>query len=157
MRRRYTVPIFLAGLMLLTRVSNSIINHKMARDYLLKRIIQHQITSSLLLTSAREGNFDAVAKFIQQGAPINCFNKIGTTPLMFAAINNQTNMAQLLLIKGANPNAQDNIGNTALHYAIYNNHIETVDLLMRYQADTLIKNRNQQTPQDLLLTNKINN
>lgn len=66
----------------------------------------------------------------------------GFTPLMYAIMNEQIEMAKFLLtIDDIQINAADKAGDTALHHAINLNHRELCDLLIQYGASVRSKNQ----------------
>ena len=56
--------------------------------------------------------------------------KAGNTPLHWAARNNATETAQLLITWGANVNTKNSEEATPLHYAAWKNATETAQLLL---------------------------
>ena len=63
----------------------------------------------------------------------------GTTALMVACCNNDTQMVQLLLDSRADPNLKSNTGWTALIYSALFGNPKTVQLFLNYKADVNIK------------------
>ncbi|XP_078526494.1 ankyrin repeat domain-containing protein 27 isoform X2 [Lissotriton helveticus] len=72
----------------------------------------------------------------------------GSTPLMYACLNGQHEVAALLLENGASVNISNNKGNTALHEAVKGNHEVVVEVLLRYGALVHVWNKQQRTPMD---------
>ncbi len=70
-------------------------------------------------------------------------NKLGETPLMYAAIHNQFELAQLLIEKGADVNRK---GWTPLHYAATRGHIAMMRLLLENNAYIDTESENGTTP-----------
>jgi ankyrin repeat protein len=62
---------------------------------------------------------------------VNVENQVGETPLMLAAINNQLELAQVLIQRGADVNRE---GWTPLHYAATRGHREMMRLLLENDA-----------------------
>ena len=63
----------------------------------------------------------------------------GSTALMLACCNNDTDMVKLLLENGADPNIQSNLGFTALIYASCIGGIHCVRMLLDHNADVNLK------------------
>ncbi|RNA19974.1 transient receptor potential cation channel subfamily V member 6-like isoform X2 [Brachionus plicatilis] len=70
----------------------------------------------------------------------------GEYPLSFAAVLNHEDCVRLLLASGADPNRQDSNGNTVLHLLIIHNNFPLFKLLVAYNADLSIKNKQDYTP-----------
>src|SRR6478672_3201484 len=80
------------------------INH---RDRMGRAILSQAICSLPVTT-------EKIRRLIELGADVNAIEKIGFTPLHFAAQEKKLEIAQLLVDHGANVNAQDKHGNTPL-------------------------------------------
>lgn len=70
-------------------------------------------------------------------------NPQNETPLMLAAINNQMDLAKVLIIRGADVNQA---GWTPLHYAASKGHVEMMRLLMEHHAYLDAESPNGTTP-----------
>ena len=73
----------------------------------------------------------------------------GTTPLMWAAMNNQISAINMLLKYGANINAQDYDGWSALHFAAASQSYKAVEILLKNKADVNLENVNNNKAIDL--------
>ena len=60
----------------------------------------------------------------------------GVTPLHFAALEGQKELAELLMAKGTDVNAKGDDGKTPLDRAIRNDETETADLLRKHGGKT---------------------
>ncbi len=74
---------------------------------------------------------------------VNVQNQLGETPLMLAAINNQFQLAQVLIERGADVNRE---GWTPLHYASTRGHREMMRLLLDNDAYIDSESANGTTP-----------
>lgn len=74
---------------------------------------------------------------------LNAQNRLRETPLMLAAINNQVDLAKVLISKGADVNRE---GWTPLHYAASKGHREMMRLLMENDAYIDSESSNGTTP-----------
>jgi ankyrin repeat protein len=74
---------------------------------------------------------------------LNVQNRLGETPLMLAAINNQLDLARVLISRGADVNRE---GWTPLHYAASKGHREMMRLLMENDAYIDSESSNGTTP-----------
>ena len=86
---------------------------------------------------------------VQQGlgfVDVNGLDEYGFTPLIEAAIVEQTTIAKLLIAHGADVNGQDATGATALQWAAENNNLEFAELLLKQGADPNIYNLSALSP-----------
>ena len=74
---------------------------------------------------------------------VNVMNSVEETPLMLAALNNQLNVAQVLIERGAEVNRK---GWTPLHYAATKGHIAMMRLLLENNAYIDAESPNGTTP-----------
>ena len=74
---------------------------------------------------------------------VNVQNQLGETPLMLAAINNQLDLAKVLIARGADVNR---VGWTPLHYAASKGHREMMRLLLENDAYIDSESANGTTP-----------
>ena len=72
----------------------------------------------VLFTHLRHGRYSEARALIKQGAPVDCRDRGGNTPLMAACQNGRGKLVKLCIRHGANVNAQNKQGNTALHFAL---------------------------------------
>jgi len=90
--------------------------------------------------SARSGDLKRVKELLQDNpGQVNSKDKIGGTPLHYAADNGHKAVAELLLANNADVNAKDNDGNTPLQRAASKGHKAMVKLLRRHGA--IVTNR----------------
>ncbi|WP_299441703.1 ankyrin repeat domain-containing protein [uncultured Aquimarina sp.] len=75
-----------------------------------------------------KGDFDTVAKMIEEGSNVNLRSE-GKTPLMYAARYNRVDIIRLLIGKGASLQAKDDTGKTAMKFAELANAKEAMALL----------------------------
>lgn len=89
------------------------------------------------ITEAIEkGDINKVKQLIQLNASnLNIKNQNGETPLIFACIKNQSDIALLLINNGANVNVTDKNGYTPLHYAAKYGLIKVVEALLNATAN----------------------
>jgi ankyrin repeat protein len=71
-----------------------------------------------------------------------------TTPLLLAAQNDQSQIAEFLIKKGANVNASAKGGATALHLAAQRNNRALVKLLLAHKANINATDAERRTPMD---------
>jgi ankyrin repeat protein len=81
------------------------------------------------------------------------------TALMYTVINNNSDLAKILIDYGADPNIQDFIGNTTIHHTIKENNNEILfKLISNSKTKTLINlnlhNIDNKLPIHLLLENE---
>ena len=75
----------------------------------------------------------------------------GHTPLSWAALLGQHEVAELLIDKGASVNFKGIGDSTALHAAAFLGRLEVVKLLIENGADPAAKNNNSETPIDVTM------
>jgi len=106
---------------------------------------------SLLMVATRKGNYNTVKVLLSRNADPNIQDLGGATPLHIAVRKNNTNLTQLLLSsKKANINIQDNEGYTPLMRAVEIGLPDIVSLLIKNNADRMIKNIYGMSPYDLV-------
>tara|TARA_R110002126_G_scaffold13118_3_gene56790 strand:+ start:312913 stop:313581 length:669 start_codon:yes stop_codon:yes gene_type:complete len=91
------------------------------------------------------GDTDAIDAYLEKNpnqleATRNYKSDKRVTPLLYAAITKNYDMAKHLLEKGANVDAQNNYKETALHYAMCYGDEKLIMLLLDHHARTDIKN-----------------
>lgn len=102
--------------------------------------------TALMLTTG--GHLDKQVKpaftkaLINAGADINSQNEDGNTALIFASINEHSNIVEELLRANANPDLQNKNGYTALMLAVQNNNYQTARALVQFGADVNLQNKN---------------
>jgi len=92
---------------------------------------------------------DIVSDLIQHGAYIDATNSAGDTPLIKIAelkTSAPLTVAIMLLDAAASCDLQNENGDTALHKAALNNNTKLIALLLSHKADTMLKNKKNQTP-----------
>ena len=96
---------------------------------------------------AGSGTPEEVQLKINAGADVNSIDKLGRTPLMYAAVfNAKPDIISVLVKAGAEVNAQSNYGNTPLMYAaIYNENPEIISVLLEAGAEIDVMNKDGST------------
>jgi len=91
---------------------------------------------TLLGLASEQGNIDIVMALLSQNtnAYMNRPDRLGRTPLIWAAREGHNFVLKELLNAGANLNAQDTAGRTALAWAAFNGHTCVVESLLRNNA-----------------------
>ena len=79
----------------------------------------------------------------------NIGDNTGTTPLMWAAMNNQVSVIAVLLRYNADINLQDDDGWTALHFASASDSYRAVEIILKNKADANITDIEGKKPVDL--------
>jgi uncharacterized protein len=101
--------------------------------------------NSDLMIYIKEGNRDAVLKWIKSGIDLNETNSEGDTYVMLAAKFGQAQIMEDLVKNGANINVQSDHGDSALMLAADNNQTSSVKKLIELGADPHIQNENGYT------------
>jgi cytohesin len=94
-----------------------------------------------LFKAVKDGDFEDVAKCLEEGASLNARNLNGWTPLDVAASNGDKEMAELLIAKGADVN-----GGVALHVAARHGYKHVAEFLIAKGADINAKSKDGDTP-----------
>jgi uncharacterized protein len=90
---------------------------------------------SNLIEVARIGDFLEVDRYLNKGADVNCRDKDGLTPLIWAAIQGHEEIVRLLLERGGELEAKNHNGDTALMWASVMGHKDVVELLLNHGAN----------------------
>jgi ankyrin repeat protein len=86
--------------------------------------------------AAQQGSVDEVRALLQQGADVNAAQSDGLTALHWAAMNNNTEIVELLLYAGATVRPHTRVGGyTPLHLAARGGHQEVTSALLAAGAD----------------------
>ncbi len=121
-------------------------------DYLLKRRARintrNRNGETALSLAAYRGKLNFVQRLVDSGADVNLY---GWPPLIYAAFNGHTAVAEYMLKKGAEVNGTTENGSTALLFAARFGHIEVVELLLLNKADPNIANERGATAIDWAL------
>ncbi len=106
-------------------------------------------------TAVKQGDTGAVKQHIAEGFDLNTLDpKVGQSLLNWAALENQTEIAELLLDNGVDVNIKGSDGSTALHSAAFMGSVETAAMLLQHGADKSIKNNYGQTPSQSLAADR---
>jgi ankyrin repeat protein len=93
-----------------------------------------------LMYAAFNGRSDIVKLLLEAGADVNAQDALGNSALMFAASSTDSATVQLLIDAGAEINMTDNNEHfTALMWAAAEGRLDNVRLLLKYKADTTLK------------------
>jgi ankyrin repeat protein len=94
-----------------------------------------QSETQVLLALCKAGMAASIKRATESGGDVNATDNEGTSPLMFAASGNWSELAQYLLSAGANIRAQNKSGQTACYIAGENGHFDlALDLLEHYNT-----------------------
>ncbi len=85
---------------------------------------------SNLIEVARIGDYLAVDTYLRGGTEVNCRDKDGLTPLVWAAIQGHEEVVKLLLERGADLEAKNHNGDTALMWASVMGHKDVVNFML---------------------------
>jgi len=88
----------------------------------------------------------AIEALLRAGANPDVRGNSGSTPLHYAASNNDLDLVALLLRYEASINLPENYGNTPLHYACRGRGLETIRFLLNKGADPSKTNKSLDTP-----------
>lgn len=94
--------------------------------------------------AARNGDTDALARLLDDGADVNEPNII--TPLQIAAFNGDLDTLKLLIDRGAELDATSTMLGTALHAAAQKGYTGAIEIMIRAGTDPNSRNKDQFTP-----------
>ena len=104
-------------------------------------------TSKAFFDAVKEGRVLEVNKLLRKEKYlIYEFDDTRQTPLHWAAIRGQHEVASILIEKKANINAKDIIGRTPLYNAAKMNNVKVVKILLAGRANPLIRTQGGKTP-----------
>jgi ankyrin repeat protein len=102
---------------------------------------------SAFLKAARDGDFEGVRHYFEEGASLESRDDKGRTAVHIAAERGFNRTIDILAELGADINAQDRNLETPLHIAARQNHgVDMSSLLIVHGADVTIRNRGGDTP-----------
>jgi ankyrin repeat protein len=106
-----------------------------------------------LMIAASNGHTEVVSYLLNAGANIDAVDWKGRTSLVKISSSNkcQATVMRLLLDHGANIDAQDNFGCTALINATLKKNTDAVKLLLENGANTMIRDKTNQTALDIAM------
>jgi ankyrin repeat protein len=97
--------------------------------------------------AAEDGNIEAVKQYLDGGVDVNAKDKLGWTPMFYAAFSGRKEIAELLIAKGADVNAKSKFGSQIpLYFAAQSGYKEIAELLIENGADVNAKNDRGWTP-----------
>ena len=99
-----------------------------------------------LLDAVEQGDRAAALRLIQKGANPNLAGADGTTPVMWAATNDDVELVRALVKAGANVNAKNHFGTTALTEASIIGSAPVINVLVKAGADPNTRNPEGETP-----------
>ena len=99
-----------------------------------------------LFRSISDGDFAEFSRLVNEGVHHSATNKLGETPLYFAAEKGETEMAKLLIAKGADAKALTPNGETVLHAASMIESGALMTALIEAGADVNARNLDGETP-----------
>ena len=114
-------------------------------------IVTQGQTDLSIWQAASTGDVAVVEEYLAKGADINAKDNVyGVTPLSWATLLGQTQMAELLIQRGANVNSKNRDGATSLHAAAFLGRHKIATLLVQKGANINIRNNSGEMPTDSL-------
>ena len=99
-----------------------------------------------LLAAAEQGNHAGAMRLLAKGANPNAAGPDGTTPVMYAAANNDAELVRALIKAGANVTRQNQFGTSAITEASIIGATPIIQALLKAGADPNTKNPEGETP-----------
>ena len=144
-------PLLLASYYGYADIANMLLSY--GADVLAKDSIDDAM--AVHIASAR-GNANVVSVILDSSAAkssgidiVNVGDNTGTTPLMWASMNNQVTVIAALLKFKSDVNFQDDDGWTALHFAAASDSYRAVEILLKNNADANIADIEGKKPVDI--------
>ncbi len=109
--------------------------------------------SSSVAAVASQNKASEVLGMLNGGSSPNSQDYLGRSGLMYAAIFNNTIMAEILLQHDADLDVRDKLGNTALHWAADRGSTEVLNMLLAAHAPVDAQNNQGVTPLMLAVAN----
>lgn len=100
--------------------------------------------------ASADGNIEIVKLLISKSVDIKATNEDGRQPIHFASQYGNDDVVCFLIWNKVNVNATDKFGKTPLHYACKWGKIKTVKLLLKLNANPLIRDNEDNFPKDLI-------
>lgn len=94
---------------------------------------EEEYGATLLHSAAGQGDRTAMKTFLQTFS-VDCPDRMGRTPLMYASIGNRVKAIEFLLKQNATAHTHDSNGRTSLLWAAYYGHVEVVRLLLKHDT-----------------------
>jgi len=108
---------------------------------------------SALFLAAKAGHDDDIEELAKTNVNLNATDQLGNSALHYSAAGGHKSCVQALVkSRKVNVNAQNNVGDTPLHKAAFRptkNTVDLINILLAAGADTQIKNKEGQTPQEI--------
>jgi len=105
-----------------------------------------EISVEALFRSIADRDLAEFSRLVNEGVHRFARNKLGETPLYFAAEKGETEMAKLLIAKGADAKALTPNGESVLHAAAMIESSALMSALIEAGADVNVANRDGETP-----------
>jgi hypothetical protein len=105
-----------------------------------------QVGMGTVATAAAADKTDDVTLLLAQHASPDDPDENGRTGLIYAAINNNVQIAQALLNRGAQRDGRDRLGKTALHWAAERGSLEVMRILLAAKVTVDAQNAQGLTP-----------
>jgi ankyrin repeat protein len=104
-----------------------------------------------MLAAFKFGDIDVARELLALGTPVDFADGNGITMLGRSVLNNEVEMAKMLIERGANVNVGDKLGMTPLLWAASSNFgdAEMIELLLKSGAKTDARNKDGLTPLQL--------
>jgi ankyrin repeat protein len=104
-------------------------------------------------TAAAADKIDDVTLFLAEHASPDAPDENGRTALIYSAINNNPDIAQILLTRGAQIDLRDRLGKTALHWAAERGSLDVMRVLLTAKASVDSQSAQGLTPLMLAASN----
>lgn len=108
--------------------------------------VTSELDSKLLSEVAENCDLDECLRLLSEGADVNARDADGCTPLLWAVLSGNMEVASLLIEKGADINSSNNDGETALHWASTTGNTEIAEMLISKGAEVNCKDTFGITP-----------
>lgn len=108
--------------------------------------IQTEQDDGTLVAAVKAGKLDLVRSRLEGAGDLSARDPVGVTPLSWATLHGETEIARLLLDHGASPDCTNIDGSTPLHSAAFLGQAEVAGLLVERGADLSKPNQRGELP-----------
>ena len=121
---------------------------RVVADALARRAREEAGTPQAVHAAIRDGRSEEAKRLIESGSDLGAVDKVGMTPLDWAASVGNVEIAELLIAKGANVNSVNPVygGYSPLHSAAFAGQRDVAELLIRHGADVNAADKDGNTP-----------
>jgi ankyrin repeat protein len=104
--------------------------------------IKYTEDQKLLITAAREGQYEVIKELMSKGLDVDCELKYGSSALMIAASRGHEDIVRMIALAGGKVNRRNKFGISALSEAAERGHHKALRTLVEFGADVNMLHNN---------------